>query len=110
MSQISTSAQRKRKQREKLALLDISVVEVKLSSSERAMLDQGCASRGGARGAYDRDEYISTLIRNDNKKLNVQLSRLKPCGKCGQLSPGCGGLFKGDADCYHSHNAKKLML
>lgn len=104
-------SERKQKQREKLKALDINVVEVKLSVNERAMLDEGCALRGGVTGAYSRDEYIATLIRNDNTKLKRDLSQLGACGKCGSDLPGgCGGLFKGDAGCFHSVDAKRLML
>jgi hypothetical protein len=111
MATAKTVNERKQKQREKLKALDIAVVEVKLSASERAMLDAGCLARGGVRGEYSRDEYIATLIRNDAAKLARDLSQLGGCAKCGDTLPsGCGGLFMGDAGCFHSVDAKKLML
>lgn len=103
--------ERKQKQRAKLKALDISVVEVKLSANERILLDEGCELRGGISGAYSRDEYIATLIRNDNEKFKRDLSQLMPCGKCSaDLPSGCDGLFKGDAQCFHTVNARNLML
>lgn len=103
--------ERKQKQRAKLKELDISVVEVKLSVNDRALLDEGCLVRGGVGGAYSRDEYIATLIRNDNENLKRDLSLLGVCDKCADALPvGCNGLFKGDAGCFHSVKAKKLML
>lgn len=106
-----TASERKQKQREKLKAMDITVVEVKLSANERAMLDEGCRIRGGVRGEYSRDEYIATLIRNDAEKLKRDLSQLGACEKCGDTLPdGCKGLFKGDAGCFHSVKAKDLML
>ena len=106
-----SASERKQKQREKLKALDIGVVEVKLSANERTLLDEGCLIRGGVRGEYSRDEYIATLIRNDNENLKRDLSLLGVCDKCADALPvGCNGLFKGDAGCFHSVKAKKLML
>ncbi|PKF60633.1 hypothetical protein CW745_13970 [Psychromonas sp. psych-6C06] len=106
-----TVNERKQQQREKLKLMDIIVVEVKLSANERALLDEGCSVRGGVRGAYSRDEYIATLIRNDSEKLKRDLSQLKGCEKCNSPVPGgCEGVFKGDAHCFHTTTARSLML
>lgn len=106
-----TVNERKQQQRDKLKAMDITVVEVKLSANERALLDEGCSVRGGVRGAYSRDEYIATLIRNDSKKLKRDLSRIGNCEKCNNPVPGgCEGVFKGDAECYHTEKARALML
>jgi len=106
-----TVNERKQAQREKLRAMDITVVEVKLSASERVMLDEGCIVRGGVGGAYSRDEYIATLIRNDNNNLKSDLSQLGHCKKCDEDLPvGCNGLFKGDCECFHTLKAKSLML
>lgn len=111
MSDAKSVNERKQKQRAKLKALDISVVEVKLSVNERALLDEGCELRGGIGGAYSRDEYITTLIRNDNEKLKRDLSQLTPCEKCSaDLPNGCDGVFKGDIQCFHTVNARNLML
>lgn len=107
----SKATLRKRKQREKLKALNITVVEIKLSARERDMLDEGCNVRGGISGAYDCHEYIAKLIINDSKKLKRDLSRLGACKKCkSSLPQGCDGLFKGDTDCFHSKKARALNL
>lgn len=105
------AAERKRKSREKLKQFDIKVVEVKLSATERTDLAELCKVRGGVRGEYTADEYVALLIRRDKERLNAQLAELGCCGKCGDKLPGgCGGLFKGDSACYHTHKARELML
>lgn len=105
------AAERKRKSREKLKQFDIKVVEVKLSATERATLSELCNVRGGVRGEYTADEYIATLILRDKERLDAQLAALGCCGKCGEALPGgCGGLFQGEAACYHAHQARELML
>lgn len=104
-------AERKRKSREKLKQFDIKVVEVKLSATERATLGELCKVRGGVRGEYAADEYIATLILRDKERLDTELAALGSCSKCGDALPGgCGGLFKGEAACYHTHQARELML
>lgn len=106
-----TATQRKKAQRERQAKLEIKVVEVKLSKAERQTLAQNCQVRGGVSGPYGADEYISTLIRRDNERLQQQLAELGCCGKCGSPLPGgCDGLFKGDSACWHTEQARALML
>ena len=106
-----SAAERKRRQRERMAKFDIKPVEVKLAKSEREILERNCKLRGGVRGAYEMDEYISTLIRNDEKLLEKQLAELGSCKKCGNPLPGgCEGLFKGESDCWHFEDAKCLDL
>ncbi|MCG7551606.1 hypothetical protein [Pseudoalteromonas sp. Of7M-16] len=103
--------ERKRRQRDKEKRLGIKVVEVKLSQSERANLDELCVVRGGVRGPYSVDEFISTLIRNDHVLLQEQLKRLGQCASCKKSLPeGCNGVFKGQAECWHTRKHTVLML
>ena len=102
---------RKRKSRKKMGRLGIKPVEVKLSTTERKWLEQGCEIRGGCSGPYEMNEYIATLIRRDQEKLQKQLAKLDTCPHCKQDLPGgCGGLHKGDDRCFHTRQARKLML
>lgn len=106
-----TDAERKKAQRQRLAKFEIKVIEVKLSKQERADLTRNCAIRGGVRGPYDMDEYITTLIRRDSERLAQQLAQLGCCGKCGDKLPGgCQGIFNGEQDCWHTAQARELML
>lgn len=107
----TTASERKRRQREKLKAMGIKVVEVKLSAKERETLEHCCKVRGGVRGPYDADEYIATLIRRDAEKLKRDLSQLGKCGYCKtELPEGCGGLFKGQCDCWHTLGYRDLEL
>lgn len=111
MTAAKSANERKQKQRAKLKEMDISVVEVKLSANERALLDEGCVVRAGVGEPYSRDEYIATLIRNDSEALKRDLSQLPSCEKCkSSLPDGCNGVFKGDIECFHTVNARSLML
>lgn len=106
-----TAKQRKKAQRAREAGFDIKVVEVKLSKTERAILENSCKVRGGIRGEYDANEYIQTLIRRDAEQLEKQLSQLGSCDKCNKSLPnGCGGLNKGDSECWHTVKALELTL
>lgn len=104
---------RKRKQREREKAMDIKTVSVKLSSREREQLATLCRVRAGIKDAYDTDEYIALLIARDHERLQQQLKELdgKCCGKCkSPLPEGCGGLFKGEAVCFHHMSKKELAL
>jgi hypothetical protein len=84
---------------------------VKLSASERETLSRLCQVRGGVRGPYDANEFITLLIHRDAQRLDRQLAKLGQCEKCGsQLPGGCDGLFKGDSQCWHTKKARGLEL
>lgn len=60
---------------------------------------------------YTADEFISLLIHRNWEQLQSQLAELDTCKKCGSVLPeGCGGLFKGESDCWHTKDAKVLSL
>ncbi|PSW53037.1 hypothetical protein [Photobacterium leiognathi] len=107
------AAERKRKQREREKAMDIKTVSVKLSSREREQLANLCRVRAGIKDPYDVDEYIALLIARDHERLQQQLAELdgKCCGKCkSPLPTGCGGLFQGEAVCFHHISKKELAL
>lgn len=101
---------RKRKQRANAERFGVKEVNVKLSGSEREILDNLCKVRAGVGNEpYTRDEYISTLIRRDNERLIKQLK--KYCGKCDlPLTQSCGGVYKGSPDCAVSTLGNPLKL
>lgn len=69
------AAERKRKSRERLAKFNIKRIEVGLSESERETLSMLCQVRAGeGKEPYSVDEYISTLIRRDKERLELQLA------------------------------------
>ncbi len=102
---------RKAKERERNKALGIKKTEVKLSERERAMLDELCEVRGGVRGAYSADEFISTLIRRDHALMKSQVASLGKCAHCNKALPaGCSGAFKGQSECFHFKDFKILSL
>lgn len=106
-----TPTERKQKSRAADKAAGISRVEVKLGGLEMERLEQLCEIRGGVRGPYTADEFISLLIHRNWQNLQEQLNRLGNCAHCGtQLPTGCDGLLKGDSRCWHTEKAKQLEL
>ena len=102
---------RKQKERDSKAALGIKRIEVQLSEKERERLDELCRERAGVGEPYTADEFISLLIHRNWEQPQSQLAELGTCKKCGSALPeGCGGLFKGDAECWHTREAKVLSL
>ncbi len=102
---------RKQKERDRKAALGIKRIEVQLSEKERERLDELCRVRAGVGEPYTADEFISLLIHRNWEQLQQQLAELGVCKKCGSTLPeGCSGLFKGDAECWHTRGAKVLSL
>lgn len=102
---------RKQKSRARRKQFDMKVIEVSLSATQRATLDNTCRVRGGIDGPYTHQEYIAALIEADAKRLADQVNNLAPCAWCNEPLPGgCGGLFKGQCECFHHARARELMV
>ncbi|MGL5129868.1 MAG: hypothetical protein ACRC7D_17395 [Aeromonas popoffii] len=110
---MTPATKRKQAQRARRAALGIKRVEVALSERERQQLDHLRIARAGAGAPYTADEYISTLIRRDWEKWLEQEAELQkqtcPLCEC-ELPTGCGGAFKGQAECWHTQGDKTLAL
>jgi hypothetical protein len=105
-----SDAAKKQAQRKREKELGVVNVNIKLSAKDNEQLSELCNVRGGVRGPYDKDEYIATLIRRDAEKLENDLFELKCDGCTLKLPDGCGGVCKGQSDCYHTLSYRKLML
>lgn len=106
-----TAAERKRKSRAAARAAGINKVEVMLGPAELERLQQLCEIRGGVRGPYTQDEFISLLIHRNWQQLQGQLAELGNCSHCkSPLPAGCDGLLKGDSRCWHTEKAKRLAL
>lgn len=102
---------RKEAQRKRQAALGIKRVEVALSTREREQLETLRRARAGSGEPYSADEYISTLLRRDWERWQEQEAELKQqiCPNCDCALPeGCGGTFKGEADCWRTSGDKTL--
>ena len=110
---MNDATKRKQAQRARRAALGIKRVEVALSERERQQLDHLRIARAGSGEPYSADEYISTLIRRDWEKWQAQEAELQKqtCQHCACALPaGCGGAFKGQAECWHTQGDKALAL
>ena len=110
---MNDATKRKQAQRARRAALGIKRVEVALSERERQQLDHLRIARAGSGKPYSADEYISTLIRRDWEKWLEQEAELKTksCQHCEcQLPTGCGGVFTGQQECWHTKGDKTLAL
>ena len=110
---MNPATKRKQDQRARRAALGIKRVEVALSERERQKLNHLCIARAGAGEPYSADEYISTLIRRDWERWLEQEAELKQqiCPNCDCALPeGCGGTFKGEAECWHTQGDKTIAL
>lgn len=107
------ATKRKQAQRARRAALGIKRVEVALSERERQQLETLRIARAGSGEPYSADEYISTLIRRDWERWLEQEAELKkqvcPNRDC-TLPEGCGGTFKGEAECWLTAGEKKIAL
>lgn len=106
-----SDAQKKAAQRQREKDLGVVTLGVKLSATENEQIETACKIRGGVRGPYDKDEYIATLIRRDLSMLESQLLQIGECKGCKiDLPDGCGGVCKGQSDCFHHLEYRDLML
>ena len=113
MSKPKDAKTRKQAQRSRDAALGIQRVEVRLSIREREQLETLRSARAGSGEPYSADEYISTLLRRDWERWLEQEAELKQqiCPNCDCALPeGCGGTFKGEAECWHTQGDKVIAL
>ena len=110
---MNDATKRKQAQRARRAALGIKRVEVALSERERQQLETLRIARAGSGEPYSADEYISTLIRRDWERWLEQEAELNQqiCPNCDCALPeGCGGTFKGEAECWHTQGDKTMAL
>lgn len=111
---MTTSAERKRSQRQRDKANGIITITLRVDSQEMAMILEGCQQRRIVREPYELTEYLIGLIRQDNKLLHKQLVELRKssCQKCGDTLPGdpAGCCMQGDSQCWQTAGYKKLML
>lgn len=105
---------RQRKSRAKQKAANIHKITVNISENEMKRLDIMRVERAGIGEPYDINEYVQLLIARDWERFQKDKNELstKACAKCRDPLPGgCGGLFKGDTACFHTHpNFKVFQL
>ena len=90
-------------------------IRVTLSPKEAIRLDDICQFFGYPSAPYTQVEALQSIIHRVHAEIPKIERALGCCGKCGeQLPQGCaklreGGLFHGDAMCWHTTNRVRIM-
>lgn len=84
-----TASERKAKQRERQKQEGLVKVELLLDEQEMEMLQRNCSLRRPGREPYDVAEYLSMLIRIDDRSVISLITELNKrcCKKCNEQLP-----------------------
>ncbi len=110
--QAAVRAQRLRDKRKNSGAQDI---RVSLSEQEQQKLSEISQFFGYPNEPIADVETLQSLIHRVHTEIPTIKKTLGKCSKCGeQLPQGCaklrkGGLFKGDATCWHTINRNRLI-
>ena len=107
-------AERKAAQRARQKKTGIVKLELLVDEDEMEMLMRNCALRRPGREPYEQSEYLTMLIRNDDRSLKLKIEELskKTCQKCGEQLPVAECCLSGDAECWNTlgwHNLKLVI-
>ncbi|EPL3991061.1 hypothetical protein M2010_002056 [Providencia stuartii] len=99
-----TASERKAKQRERQKKQGLVKVELLLDEQEMEMLHRNCALRRPGREPYDIAEYLSMLIRIDDRSVISLITELKKrrCKKCNEQLPVTKCCLSGSSECWNT--------
>ncbi|MGJ0625295.1 hypothetical protein [Xenorhabdus bovienii] len=82
------------------------------NTQELEMLKHNCTLRRLGREPYDVNEYLTMLIRMDDRSLKKQMAELQQqcCEKCGESLPVTECCFSGEAACWNTLGWHELKL
>lgn len=105
-------AERKAAQRARQKKTGIVKLELLVDEQELEMLQRNCALRRPGRDPYELHEYLTTLIRIDDRSLKSEIEKLgkKTCLKCGDKLPVVECCFSGDSECWNTLGWHELKL
>ncbi|EPW8571966.1 hypothetical protein ACWQEN_001298 [Morganella morganii] len=105
-------AERKAAQRARQKKTGIVKLELLVDEQELEMLQRNCALRRPGREPYELNEYLTTLIRIDDRSLKSEIEELskKYCRKCGDKLPVTECCMAGDAGCWNTFGWHELKL
>ncbi|MEQ9887626.1 hypothetical protein ABRP55_13855 [Pectobacterium zantedeschiae] len=105
-------AERKAAQRKRQQEQGVFKMEFSLDTQEVEMLDRNRQARRPGKDAYDRDEYIQMLIRQDDARVKLRIKAInkQQCGKCGDVMPVSNCCMQGDSACWVTNGWKSLAL
>ncbi len=108
------NAKRAQKLRDKRKASDNHDLRISLNPQEQEKLDKICEFFAYPAEPYKQEEALQSLIHRVYSEIPAIEQQLGKCSKCGeQLPQGCaklrgGGLFKGDATCWHTINRIRI--
>ncbi|WP_417536368.1 hypothetical protein [Methylophaga sp.] len=100
-----TAAERAKRYRE-----NNTIVRIGMSEQELEKLNEITEFYGWPNQSLDNSQTVQLMIHRFHKEVEKQRKALGACSHCGEALPaGCaklkqGGLFKGDANCFHTTN------
>ena len=101
--------------RDKRKSAGITTLPVPLAEIEQQKLNEICIFFAWPNKPYEAAEAISALICRVHAEIPGISKKLGSCQRCGENLPqGCakqqqGGLFKGDAQCWHTLNRVRIF-
>lgn len=107
-----TAAERKAEQRKRQKQFGMVKVELLLDDQEMEMLQRNCALRRPGREPYDIAEYLSMLIRIDDRSVISIITELnkRHCKKCNKQLPVAECCLSGGSECWNTLGWHELKL
>ncbi|MEX9225390.1 hypothetical protein AB7W86_03410 [Providencia rettgeri] len=107
-----SSAERKAEQRKRQKESGVTKIELFLDEQEIEMLQRNCALRRPGREPYDIAEYISMLIRIDDRSVISLITELNKshCKKCNEQLPVDKCCLSGSSECWNTKGWHELKL
>ncbi|MDE9437392.1 hypothetical protein KKI95_16010 [Xenorhabdus bovienii] len=105
-------AERKAAQRKRQQEAGLTKIELRVDNQELEMLKRNGALRRPGREPYEVNEYLTLLIRMDDRSLKRQIDQLQKqqCEKCGGSLPVAECCFSGEAACWNTLGWHELKL
>lgn len=107
-----TAAERKAEQRKRQKESGVTKIELFLDEQEIEMLQRNCALRRPGRESYDIAEYLSMLIRIDDRSVISLITELNKrcCKKCNEQLPVAECCLNGSSECWTTQGWHELKL
>lgn len=107
-----TAVERKAEQRKRQKESGVTKIELFLDEQELEMLQRNCALRRPGREPYDIAEYLSMLIRIDDRSMMSLISELnkRRCKQCNEQLPVAACCLSGSSECWSTLGWHELKL
>lgn len=105
-------AERKAEQRKRQKESGVTKIELFLDEQEIEMLQRNCSLRRPGREPYDIAEYLSMLIRIDDRSVISLITELnkRHCKKCNEQLPVAECCLSGSSECWNTRGWHELKL